>query len=208
MSTDKKTKEAISEYPKESVLRNGTKLVLRVMVGEDEDDLLNFFRELPLEDRMFLNYDVTDARLLDSWAKKIDYNLVIPLLAIAEGNIVGTATLHRAPFGWQTHVGRMRLVVSRNVRRQSLGRILAREIFFLALALGLDKVMVRIVEEQDAARHVFKALGFEEEAVLKNQVKDLDGNKKNLVIMSQEVPAFWDKIHGLIEDSMSVRSGY
>lgn len=197
----------LEEYPKMSKLRNGVELTLRPMVREDEANLLGFFRRLPPEDRLFLKDDVTNPDVIQSWAENVDYNRVIPILALVEDRVVGDATLHRSRFGWSTHVGEIRLVTDLEYRRQRLGRILAREIFFLALVLKLDKVVAEMMEDQQGAVRVFTALGFEKEALLKNHVRDLNGVHHNLVIMSQDVKGFWGRIEDQILDSMSVHSG-
>jgi len=193
------------DYPKHAALRNGQTITLRPMVREDEEKLLGFFRRLAPEDRLFLKDDVTDQKVVHSWAENLDYGRVIPILALHEDRIIGDATLHRNRHGWSTHVGEIRLVTDVDYRRQRLGRLLAREIFFLALVLKLEKVVALMMEDQPGAVRVFKAMGFEQEAVLKNHVKDLEGKLHNLIIMSQDVVGFWQRIEDRIADSMAVQ---
>jgi len=195
------------DYPKHAKLRDGREITLRPMVREDEEALLDFFRRLPPEDRLFLKDDVTDPNVIKAWAENLDYEKVIPILALFEDRIIGDATLHRTRHGWSTHVGEIRLVTDPEFRRQRLGRILAREIFFLALVLKLDKVVAEMMEDQEGAIRVFTALGFEKEAVLKNHVRDLEGKYHNLIIMSQDVIGFWRRIEDHIADAMSDYSG-
>lgn len=195
------------DYPKHATLRGGQVITLRPMVREDEEKLLDFFRRLPPEDRLFLKDDVTDPNVIKQWAENINYDRVIPILAEYENRIIGDATLHRNRYGWSTHVGEIRLVTDPEFRRQRLGRTLAREIFFLALVLKLDKVIAQMMEDQEGARRVFTALGFEQEAVLKNHVRDLEGKLHNLIIMSQDVIGFWRRIEDQIADAMADHSG-
>ena len=195
------------EYPKRAKLRDGQEITLRLMVREDEEKLLEFFRRMPPEDRLFLKDDVTDPKVIQTWAEKLDYSHVIPILAEFEERVIGDATLHRNRYGWSTHVGEIRLVTDPGFRHQRLGRILAREIFFLALVLKLDKVIARMMEDQHGAIRVFTALGFEQEALLRNHVRDLEGKNHNLIIMSQDVIGFWRRIEDQIADTMAVRSG-
>ena len=197
----------LEDYPKHATLRSGQTITLRPMVREDEEELHDFFRRLAPEDRLFLKDDVTDPKVIHSWAESLDYNRVIPILAEHEERIIGDATLHRSRYGWSTHVGEIRLVTDPTFRHQRLGRILAREIFFLALVLKLDKVVAQMMEDQAGAVHVFAALGFEQEAVLKNYVRDLEGKHHNLIIMSQDVIGFWRRIEDHIADAMADRSG-
>jgi RimJ/RimL family protein N-acetyltransferase len=195
------------DYPKQATLRNGLQVVLRPMVCDDEKKLLDFFRRLPPEDRHYLKDDVTDEKVIHEWATNLDYGRVIPILAEYEDRIVGDATLHRTRMGWSTHVAEIRLVTDPEFRQVRLGRILAREIFFLALVLKLDKVMAQVMEDQHGAIKVFTALGFEQEAVLKKHVRDFDGKFHNLIIMSQDVIGFWRRIEDHIADAIADHSG-
>jgi len=198
----------LSEYPKKVTLRGGEQVTLRPLVKEDKKKLIDFFSRVPLEDRMFLKEDVTDKNVIESWIKNINYERIIPIIAETEDErIIGDATLHRKVFGWSRHVGEIRIVTDRDFRRKHLGFLLAKEIFHLAMSLKLEKVDAEMMEHQHAAIKVFKALGFVKEAVLKNHVIDLNGNKHNLIIMSQNVTSLWEKMGDLIEESYRDMSG-
>jgi len=198
----------LSEYPKKVTLRGGEQVTLRPLVKEDKKKLIDFFSRVPLEDRMFLKEDVTDKNVIESWIKNINYERIIPIIAETEdGRIIGDATLHRKLFGWSRHVGEIRIVTDRDFRRKHLGFLLAKEIFHLAMSLKLEKVDAEMMENQHAAIKVFKALGFVKEAVLKNHVIDLNGNKHNLIIMSQNVTSLWEKMGDVIEESYRDMSG-
>ena len=198
----------LKEYPKKVTLKNGKQVTLRPLVKKDKQKLIDFFSRIPLEDRMFLKEDVTDENVIESWIKNLDYNRVIPIIAETDdGRITGDATLHMRVFGWTRHVGEIRIVTDREFRRQHLGFLLAREIFHLAMSLKLEKVVAEMMENQYAAIKVFNALGFSKEAVLENHVMDLNGNKHNLIIMSQNVASLWEKIRDIIEESYRDLSG-
>ncbi len=195
------------EYPKTVRLRDGRQVTLRPMVREDEFRLLEFFRRLPPCDRQCLKDDVTSAAVIHSWAENLNYDRVIPILAEYEGRLVGDATLHRTSYGWSRHVGEIRLVTDPDFRQQRLGRALAREIFYVAQVLGLEKVVAMMMEDQIGAIRVFSALGFEREAVLKNHVLDLEGRHHNLIVMSQDVAGFWKRLEDKIADTVADQSG-
>ena len=65
----------------------------------------------------------------------------------------------------------------------------------LAISLGLEILVMRLVEEKDAyvIRGV-KRLDFRQEAVLKNYVKDKEGNSHHLLLMVKRLKGGWDKI--------------
>jgi len=181
-------------FPKQIILRDRSAVTLRPMVREDKEGLLTFFRRLPPEDRQFLKDDVTRAEIIEGWARDLNYDRVLPILAEFEGRIVGDATLHRQAYGWMRHVGEIRLVTDPFLRRRGLATAMAREIFYLALQAGLDKMVAEMVADQIAAIKVFGKLGFQQEARLVNQVVDLHGRKHDLVIMTTDIPALMQKM--------------
>ncbi len=184
----------VKGFPKQITLRDRSMVTLRPMVREDKDELLAFFRRLPPEDRQFLKDDVTRAEIIETWARELNYDRVLPILAELEGRIVGDATLHRQAYGWMRHVGEIRVVTDPYLRRRGLATAMAREIFYLALQVGLDKMVAEMVGGQVAAIKVFGKLGFQQEARLANHVVDLQGRKHDLVIMTTDIPTLMLKM--------------
>jgi RimJ/RimL family protein N-acetyltransferase len=182
----------LNEYPKEVTLRDGSKVTMRPVVKEDEEALYQFFKGMSKEDRLYLRDDVADRDVIHGWMENIDYEKVLPILAIDGDKIVADATLHRNPHGWMRHVGEIRMSVAGSHRGKGLARIIAAEIFQQAVGLGLDKLVAEMLTIQNNAQRVFKRLGFEEEALLKNHGMDATGNKHDLIIMSNDVTTLWD----------------
>jgi len=184
----------LREFPKQVQLQDGTAVTLRPMLRDDRDALLDFFRRLSPEDRQFLKDDVARPEIVEAWIRDLDYDRVLPILAIHEERIVGDATLHRQPHGWMRHVGEIRLATDPFFRRRGLATVLAREIFYLALQAGLDKMVAEIAADQVAALKVFGRLGFQQEARLAGQIVDLHGRKHDLVILTTDIPALMAKM--------------
>jgi RimJ/RimL family protein N-acetyltransferase len=184
----------LREFPKQVQLQDGTAITLRPMVRDDRDVLRDFFRRLSPEDRQFLKDDVARPEVVEAWARDLDYDRVLPILAIHEGSIVGDATLHRQPHGWMRHVGEIRVATDPFFRRRGLATVLAREIFYLALQAGLDKMVAEVAADQVAALKVFGRLGFQQEARLAHQIVDLHGRKHDLVILTTDIPALMAKM--------------
>ena len=67
-------KEYLKRYPKTEKINNGEEIVLRLMTPADEVALLEFFKTMPENDRLFLKEDVTDPETIHRWAKNLDYN--------------------------------------------------------------------------------------------------------------------------------------
>ncbi len=183
----------LDEYPKEVTLKDGSTIVLRPMVGADESALLEFFSGLTEADRLYLRHDVTNPEVIKSWALNVDYEKVLPILALADGKVVGDATLHRNPFSWMRHVGSIRIVVGKEYRKKGLARTLAAEIFQLALTAKLEKLVAEMLTDQKDAQRVFSRLGFVEEATLKDHVLDSAGKKHDMLIMTNDVNTLWQK---------------
>ena len=197
----------LRSYPKTFHLSDGTEVVLRPMTREDGPALLELFKHLTQEDRMFLKDNVTDETQVDRWVRDLNYDNVIPILCWLGDEVVGDATLHRSRHFWTRHVAEIRVVTSPHIRRKGLGILLAREIFGLALTLKLDKITAQVAEHQAAALQVFKRLGFYQEAVLKGHIMDPQGKRSNLILMAQDVSRFFETMQDQIMDTFADRSG-
>jgi RimJ/RimL family protein N-acetyltransferase len=187
----------LTDYPKVVTLRDGTKVTLRYLKREDGPALLEFFRGLPEEDRLFLRDDVTKPEFMESFIEKIDYDTMVPICAEHNGTIVGNATLYRTRHGWTVHVAQIRVVVARTFQRNGLGTELARGLARISINMGLDKMIAQVVDNQVAAQRAFEKLGFHKEAVLKNHVKDIFGRRHDLIIMSNDVSHIWEAMESM-----------
>jgi ribosomal protein S18 acetylase RimI-like enzyme len=177
----------LAGYPKKVQLQTGTSVTIRPMVREDADKLHAFFSKVPREDRLFFRDDVSLRDVTDSWAKELDYEKVLPLVAEVGGNIVGDATLHRRKFGWTSHVGKVRLVIDKDYRGKGLGTLMIEELIHIAKKAGLELLVAELMADQRAAIGAFKRLGFEKEAAFYNYVKDQAGEERNLVVMMKNL---------------------
>jgi RimJ/RimL family protein N-acetyltransferase len=170
-------------YQKEGVLKDGSRVILRPMVKEDRDKLLDFFDHVDDQDLMFLRNDVRDPATIDDWVNHIDYRSVYPLLAEADGRIVGNATLHMRKIGWKRHLGNVRIVIAKDYQGKGLGTLMVNELIDLAAEFGLDKLIAEIHLLAHAALATFKKAGFSAKAVFEDLVEDHSGHKGDLVVM-------------------------
>jgi RimJ/RimL family protein N-acetyltransferase len=176
-------------YHKEGVLKDGSRVILRPMVKEDRDKLLAFFQGLDSKEIGFLRNDIRDPVVIDHWVNHIDYNRVYPLLAEAEGRIVGDITLHMRKVGWKRHLGNVRIVVAKDYQNRGLGTLLINEIVELAGEFGLEKLVAEIHLQALGAFNAFKKAGFSVKAVFEDLVKDPAGRSSDLVVMVCDVQA-------------------
>ena len=179
------TVTAMTSYPRLFTLgRTSTRVTVRPLEQGDAGGLLKFFGRVPAEDRFYLKEDVTSPQVIDNWVNHIDFNRVVPLVALVEDEIVADATLHWSRAGARRHVGEVRVVVDPRYRDRGLGTLMVEEVVDLAHAKGLDSVVFELVEgTEDNAIKVAERLGFTRVATLPNFVNDMDGTPHNLVVM-------------------------
>lgn len=197
----------LSEYPKGFMLKDGKSVILRPLTKEDGEVLLEFFSNLPEEDRLFLKHNVTNKELIDSWVKSINYEKVLPIVVEMDGAIIGEATLHTKRHGWFKDVGEIRIAIDARYRRQRLGCRLACEIIYLAIKLGLRKIIAQVAADQEYEIRLFELLGFRAEALLDDMLTDLKGNKRDLIIMVHDIDIMWRKTqtYGIFDLMTSIR---
>ena len=187
-------------FPQKLTLKDGSHVEVRPLVAADAPSLLEFYRTLPEEDRLYLKDDVTKPEWLDRFVAMVERNEVVSLIAVMGARVIGEATLYRALHGWATHVGELRVSVAPKLRRSGLGSALAKDLVKLAIGLGVEKMIVQMVENQLSARRVFERMGFRQEAVLRGHVKDIHGIKRDLVIASNDVSHLWEAMEALVSD--------
>ncbi len=177
-------KNSVKKY----TLKDGSTISIRAMTRHDVDVIYEFFQHIPEEDRLFLKHDVADKKVIAQWAKELDYNIALPLLAFDKYNkIIGDATLHMEDYGWSRHIGEIRIVVARAWRSKGVGLALLKEIFMAAVEKKLSKIVAQMAADQKGAIKVFEKLGFTKEAELKHHIIDLKGQTHSLIIMSNDV---------------------
>ena len=177
-------KPHLDRYPIEVTLEDGTSVTIRPLKKEDKVALAQFFLRVPEEDRFYLKENVTAPEVIHQWTEHIDYERVIPLVALVGDRIIADATLHRSRAPARRHVGEIRVVVDPEFRSKGLGSRLIQELTGLAKAAGLDRVYMELVDrrEMPAIQTALK-LGFQEVAILRGRVRDIYGSLQDLSVM-------------------------
>lgn len=188
MSADALAK-VMSDFPKSVVLKN-QEFQLRIMTLEDGDALRSFAQQLPSHDTLYMRRDLTSQKGIDSWLSDIRDGVIYSVLAEDAEGVAGFATIHLNELEWTRHVADIRVAIAVRGRRSGLGRTLVREGFNMALALDIEKLLARMTPDQAAARVLFEELGFKPEALLKDYVKDRDGNYHDMLLKACSVQAF------------------
>jgi len=173
-------------YPRH-VKTDAGEIEFRLMSRADEAAVLDFARELPAHDLLFLPRNISQSKVLSAWINEIERGDITSLLAVKAGKVVGCSALVRDPYCWSPHVGEIRMVVSPDVRGQGVGRALSQETFTLALGAGLEKLSLQKTVDQQAAIALFESLGFKAEALLRDHVRDVGGKKYDIVVLGHNV---------------------
>ncbi len=183
-------RDMLEEYPKQITLADGATLTLRPMTRDDQYALYSFFCGLPEANRRYLGNDVTDRRLLEKWARNLNYDRVLPILAEYDGRVVANATLHFQTFGWGRHIAEVRVTITPEFQGRGLGALLLGELSELAAGHKVKKLLARIVTNQKAVIHAFEKAGFGVVTELKNYVKDIHQNRyADIALLVKEIPA-------------------
>jgi L-amino acid N-acyltransferase YncA len=165
-------------------------LELRLMTAEDSGRLLTFARALPSSDLLVLRRDITRPEEIADWINDIEAGSNRTVLALAGDEVVGYSTVARTELRWMHHVAELRVLVQEKYRGGGLGRVLISSAFRAAVDMGVEKMMAQMTVDQEGAIGVFYRLGFEEEARLRNHVKDRDGKLYDLIVLSQDVSEY------------------
>ena len=111
--------------------------------------------------------------------------------ATGDGQLVAFASL-RPGTEWSSHVAEVVLVVGPDARRTGLGRALAGAMLAVALERRYRKVTVAIPAENTGALAMFRRMGFEQEALLREQLcSPEDGSLRDVVVLAYLVDDTW-----------------
>ena len=182
-------------------LKDGTEVLIRPLTKDDLDKSFAFFQELPEEDRRYLRVDVTKRENVERRIRQMDSGKVRRLVALVNDEIVADGALELTGREWAAHVGELRLIVARHYQRKGLGMLMANELYALAAAEKLEEVLVRMMRPQVAARTIFRKLGFREEVMLPDQVKDRNGSSQDLILMRCDLEAMWRELETFFAES-------
>jgi L-amino acid N-acyltransferase YncA len=177
----------LNTYQKEAKLKDGTKILLRPMVIEDQEALYGFFKAVSEEEARYLRDDVKSRLLIESWAKNLDYSRTLPILAIKDDIIIADATINRRRSGWKWHIGTVRIFVHKDYRNRGLGELMVDELARIAYRLGIEKLILEIPDTSVATINAFTKAGFHRAALIPNMAKDRQNMPVDLAVMMKDI---------------------
>jgi ribosomal protein S18 acetylase RimI-like enzyme len=158
---------------------------LRPLTTVDAEATARFLRFLPEGDLTFLK-EPADDDTINRWLA--DDRAHRWVAVGPDGELQAMLSIFPGAL-WSSHVGELRLVVGDQFRRRGLGRRLARYGLAQALQLGLRKITVEVVADKEGDIAMFESIGFVAEALLRDQIRDRDGNLRDLVLLAHDVEA-------------------
>jgi len=175
-------------------LKDGSDVVIRPMRQDDLERSLTFFAALPREDRAFLRVDVTKRSLVEERMFDIETGSVKRIVATLGDEIIADGALELAGHGWKEHAAELRLIVARDQQRKGLGMLMARELYAQANAEHVEEIVVKMMRPQNAAHSIFGKLGFRNQTVLPEYVKDRDGKLQDMILGRCDLKVLWNEL--------------
>jgi len=175
-------------------LKDGTEVTIRRIEPADIDQLMDFYQALPLEDRKYLKFDVTDRKVVAKRLRRVETGDDIRIGAVHGGLIVGSGALELSGEDWSKHQGEIRVIVARSFQQRGLGTIMIRELYFIAVQNNLKTVVAKMMRPQISAQKIFRLLGFREDSLMPDFVKDIKGESHDLIVMTCDVRDLWKQL--------------
>jgi putative acetyltransferase len=184
----------LRDIRKKVTLRDGRTITVRRMQADDVQRSYEFFCALPADDRKYLRVDVTRRDLVERRTLETDERRTVRVVAEHDGEIVADGTLELEGHGWGNNVAEVRLIVASSWQRLGLGTVMARELFNLASQHRVDRIVARLMRPQAGAHRIFKRLGFHEEFLIPEHVRDQSGAWQDLIIMRCPLEDLWQDL--------------
>ncbi len=180
--------DMLENYPKELILREGFRCVVRPLEAGDEQAFHQFFLAVPEKERLFIKHRVTEPEVISSWCRSIDLGRHLPLLGLAaDGEALATATLHQQLGGWKRHIGRVSVLVHPAYRGRGLAKALITEVIEVARCIGLQQLEAEFIGEQETAMKMFGLIGFQSLMRLPDYVKDMQSERHDYILMGLDL---------------------
>ena len=182
-------------------MKDGTEVTIRRLVANDIDRLMEFYGSLPEEDRKYLKFDVTDRKVVAKRLRRVEGGDDIRIAAVHGGVIVASGALELSGETWSKHQGEIRVIIARPFQHRGLGTIMIRELYFIAVQNNIETIIARMMRPQVGAQKVFRRLGFRDEMMLRDFVKDLRGGSQDLIVMTCNVKDLWMELDRTFSES-------
>ncbi len=179
---------------KKETLKDGTELTIRNITIDDLEQLINFFSELPVEDRRYLRIDVTDRKLVEERLRTAKSRGVTWIAAFLQNKMIAEGRLQLSLEDWRGNQGEIRLIVAKEFQKKGIGSLMMRELYWLAVEAKVELAIVKFMRPQIGARKVSKKFGFSEQTLIPDYVRDQEHKSQDLIIMTCNMNDFWKEL--------------
>lgn len=163
-------------------LKDGGRVLLRPLTQEDQHALINFYASTSEEDRRYTRHNVSNPEVINRWVDELDYDKVLPLIAVVGDHIVGSSTLHFNQ-GPARHRAEIRIFLAKEVRRRGVGSRMLQSLIELAKRRSIYLLEVQILNDQTHIIKAFQNLGFEIKCTLDDYFMLPDGELKDVALL-------------------------
>lgn len=174
--------DQIKNFREIVTLADGVRVLLRPLAKDDFKLLKELFGSINGEDLKYFRHNVKDDKLLIEWVNSINYDQVIPLLALVKEKPVGNASLHFGE-GPRRHIGEVRIFLSRDFRKRGLGMKMLRAIIDIARKQGLHILIAEVIAENVKLIKAFESMGFQQQFPLDDYFMFPDGECIDVKLM-------------------------
>jgi RimJ/RimL family protein N-acetyltransferase len=174
--------ERLAIYRNLITLRDGTRVLLRVLDKDDRDRLQAMFAVVGDDDAEAMRENVKDPAVIQTWIDELDYARVIPLVAVVNDEIVGDATL-RLGQGPYRHKAEVRIFLSKPYRQRGLGTAMLKSLIDIAKRMELHLLIVEVIANRTPVIRAFRGLGFQMQTTLPDYFMMHDGETLDVALM-------------------------
>jgi L-amino acid N-acyltransferase YncA len=166
-------------YRQVFTLKDGARVLVRPLVHEDRQMLMELFLPIGSDDKRYIRHDVNDPKVINQWIDGLDYDKVFPLVAEVNHRVVGVSSLHFRE-GAARHRAEVRIYLSKEYRQRGVGSRMLAGLIEVAKRRGLFFMEVEIVSDQSHMIKAFHNLGFETRCVLEDFFMLPDGEVRDV----------------------------
>lgn len=164
-------------------LKDGAHVLLRPLVKEDRPHLDEIYLPVGEDDMRYFRHNIKDPVVLQKWCDDLNYDKVLPVLALVKDHAVGSGSLHFFD-GPKRHIAEVRLFLSKDFRKRGLGMKTIRVLVEFARRQGLTLLTAEIIADKSKVVRAFEQIGFKPQCVLEDYFMFPDGDCSDVVLMT------------------------
>jgi L-amino acid N-acyltransferase YncA len=172
-------------YRKLATLKNGERVLIRILNGEDRQSLIKLFQDARPEDIEFCKEDLKNPQVVHHWLSQENSHRLLSLVAVQmnTNQPIAALTLFRGEQA-ALRVGEIQSIfVSRPFQGLGLGSLLIDELLDLALKKNIHWLRVEMPLEQEYAVKAFLSREFEIRATLDDFFISKEGVPHDVALM-------------------------